>query len=271
MEWWFTRPDNGKAQEGRPLEQHAVMSSTTSCHYVMQTDANPSAASSTGHAELLETTGAGSSLDGALAAFPALQQAGEMAAAAVSARIMSGGAAGLPLEAADRRGWAPSFAVVNCYAHGGAGLGAHSDRLTALGPAPIITSLTLGATRCFRLHRTCLYQLHSGSGGGGSASAQEAGASDIVPKTSKPIHPHKISGVARFNITFRRLKPQWQQQAPLCRCGRPSVMKAHSARQPIAQLGKQVPSQVLRYYYTCDNSQGPKCAFFKQSPHQVAL
>lgn len=103
-----------------------------------------------------------------------------MAAAAVSARIMSGGAAGLPLEAADRRGWAPSFAVVNCYAHGGAGLGAHSDRLTALGPAPIITSLTLGATRCFRLHRTCLYQLHSGSGGGGSASAQEAGASDIV-------------------------------------------------------------------------------------------
>lgn len=39
MEWWFTRPDNGKAQEGRPLEQHAVMSSTTSCHYVMQVTA----------------------------------------------------------------------------------------------------------------------------------------------------------------------------------------------------------------------------------------
>jgi hypothetical protein len=92
-------------------------------------------------------------------AFSELQRAGELVAAAVTERISSGRAAGLPLEAADRQGWQPSYAVANCYRNGSEGLGPHSDRLTPLGPCPVIASVTLGATRTFRLRRTRLYRL----------------------------------------------------------------------------------------------------------------
>lgn len=36
------------------------------------------------------------------------------------------------------QGWEPSYALANKYADGGAGIGPHSDRLTKLGPCPII-------------------------------------------------------------------------------------------------------------------------------------
>lgn len=115
----------------------------------------------------------------ALRALPAptlLRLAAGRVAAVVSERIRSGVAAALPLEAADRSGWAPTYALANCYRDGSCGVGAHSDRLTALGPAPIIASLSLGATRTFRLHRQ--QRLHlpgSGAAGGGSSAGIEHG------------------------------------------------------------------------------------------------
>ena len=113
--------------------------------------------------------------------------------AAVNRRITSGGAAHLPLEAADHDGWLPSYAVANCYANGDAGLGQQCDRLTRLGPLPIIASLSLGATRTFRLHRTQHPDLLGGAsnggdpgsagsraGGGGAAAGAGAGASSAT-------------------------------------------------------------------------------------------
>ncbi|KAJ3090142.1 hypothetical protein HK102_004573 [Quaeritorhiza haematococci] len=49
--------------------------------------------------------------------------------------------------------WKPNFAAANCYLHGDEAVGAHSDKLTYIGPRPIIGSLTLGACRTFRIRR----------------------------------------------------------------------------------------------------------------------
>lgn len=116
-------------------------------------------------------------------ASPALERAAELVALAVNARLQSGGAAMLPLEAADRQAWRPNCAVANCYASGAVGMAAHSDRMTALGPCPIIASLSLGATRCFRLHRTQRVDLWEGAGGTGSGSPHDtavAAGADVV-------------------------------------------------------------------------------------------
>ncbi|KAL3152126.1 hypothetical protein ABBQ32_001224 [Trebouxia sp. C0010 RCD-2024] len=55
------------------------------------------------------------------------------------------------LAADDRESWHSSYALCNMYQDGQEGVGPHADRLTMLGPRPIIASLSLGATRTFRL------------------------------------------------------------------------------------------------------------------------
>ena len=72
-----------------------------------------------------------------------------------------------------------------------------------------------------------------------------------VPKT-KSAKPHQLSGTARLNITFRRLKPDWAARAPSCHCNRQSVMRCR-----VGRLGK------VAYHYKCDNSQGPECGFWQ--------
>ncbi|KAL3142716.1 hypothetical protein ABBQ38_003017 [Trebouxia sp. C0009 RCD-2024] len=55
------------------------------------------------------------------------------------------------LAADDRESWHSSYALCNIYQDGQEGVGPHADRLTMLGPRPIIASVSLGATRTFRL------------------------------------------------------------------------------------------------------------------------
>ncbi|DBB16361.1 TPA: hypothetical protein ACH3X3_014656 [Trebouxia sp. C0006] len=55
------------------------------------------------------------------------------------------------LASSDRDGWRCSYALCNMYQDGQEGVGPHADRLTMLGPRPIIASLSLGATRIFRI------------------------------------------------------------------------------------------------------------------------
>ncbi len=83
-----------------------------------------------------------------------------------------------------------------------------------------------------------------------------------IPKTTKPFPRYATAGAVRFNLTFRRRKPEWEARAPLCRCGRRAVMKA---RQPKAAAGGP-PSSKLCYYYTCDRSKGPPCGFWQDGP-----
>ena len=105
-----------------------------------------------------------------------------------------------------------------------------------------------------------------------------------VPKTKKPFRLHPLSGAARFNLTFRRLKPEWERQAPLCRCGRRAVMRVRMPRQPEKQNQQQQQQQQegggaaagpaarqLRYFYSCDTTQGPPCKFWAECRHTVQL
>lgn len=285
------------------------------------------------------------------AAPPPLQLAADMVAAAVNERILGGQAARLPLEAADRRGWQPSYVLANCYADGRAGVGPHSDRLSKLGPCPIIASLSLGAARTFRLHRQQRLQLPSLEGGAGSSSGGGAAAAaaavaagagyervDVelphnsllvmwppcqeawkhearlrggrlglvsqterqqpgcragwppspagtcrcspapcrrflcpqrqVPKTLQPLRRHPTAGSTRLNLTFRRLKPEWEARAPACACGRPAAMRAWV---PKEAAGGTAPATQLRYCYICDTMRGPSCGFWQAAPHVVRL
>ncbi len=120
------------------------------------------------------------SAQGMVPAPPPLRLAARLVAACVSERICSGAAGDLPLEAGDRGGWAPTYAIANCYQDGSCGVGAHSDRLTPLGPAPIIASLSLGASRTFRLHRQQRLQLRGSGGAAGTGSSGSAGAGSTV-------------------------------------------------------------------------------------------
>merc|ERR1711991_757080 len=45
--------------------------------------------------------------------------------------------------------WRHSYALANCYRDHSDSVGAHSDRLSTIGPAPIVASLSLGAARTF--------------------------------------------------------------------------------------------------------------------------
>lgn len=74
-----------------------------------------------------------------------------------------------------------------------------------------------------------------------------------VPKTTNPFPLHPKSGTARFNLTFRRLKPQWAERVPLCSCGRLTQMKA---RQPRQLSVEGAPARELTYFYACEQGKG---------------
>lgn len=112
---------------------------------------------------------------------PALQRA----AAAVGAAVSDGIAADRPLvlEAADRRGWAPTYVASCHYADGSDNISRHSDRLTVLGPLPIVASLSLGAPRLFRQHRTQYLRpgpRSDSSGAGGGAAWDSISHVDVA-------------------------------------------------------------------------------------------
>ncbi|KAL0051129.1 hypothetical protein WJX82_002462 [Trebouxia sp. C0006] len=153
------------------------------------------------------------------------------------------------LASSDRDGWRCSYALCNMYQDGQEGVGPHADRLTMLGPRPIIASLSLGATRIFRIsadvqlpHNTLVIMW---------PPMQEAWKHE-VPKC-KHVERHFIAGKARINLTFRRLKPEWAGKSPCCRCNQQAVLKA--------SLPSSATSQ-QRYYFACDNTKGPGCGFF---------
>ncbi len=76
-----------------------------------------------------------------------------------------------------------------------------------------------------------------------------------VPR-SKTVASHPVSGLARVNVTFRRLKAQWAEQAPMCKCGVRSILKA-----AYRKAGQQGNPQ--RYYFACDNTKTDGCGFRK--------
>ena len=55
-------------------------------------------------------------------------------------------------------------------------------------------------------------------------SALIAKARVQIPR-SKTVKAHPVAGLARINLTFRRLDPQTAARAPACKCGQKAVLK----------------------------------------------
>lgn len=94
--------------------------------------------------------------------------------------------------------------LINLYRDGRDSMGWHSDDEAALGPEPLIASLSLGATRRFQLkHRRADHRVSFDLGHGSCLIMQgrcQAFWRHQVPKTKKPVSP-------RINLTFRRIGP----------------------------------------------------------------
>lgn len=95
--------------------------------------------------------------------------------------------------------------LLNYYRDGRDSMGWHSDDEAALGPAPVIASVSLGATRRFALrHRQQRQLRHRLDLPAGSLLIMPAGMQaawqHALPKTRRPV-------AARLNLTFRYIYP----------------------------------------------------------------
>lgn len=92
--------------------------------------------------------------------------------------------------------------LANLYRDGRDAMGWHADDEPELGPAPVIASLSLGATRRFVLrHRTGAPRLAVDLPAGSllvMQGATQANYRHALPRTAKPVGP-------RINLTFRRV------------------------------------------------------------------
>lgn len=69
------------------------------------------------------------------------------------------------------------------------------------------------------------YITREGAPFGEQASYISRGAAYMQVPRSKSMKAHPMSGMARINLTFRRLDPQSAARAPSCKCGQKAVLK----------------------------------------------
>ena len=95
--------------------------------------------------------------------------------------------------------------LANCYRDGRDSMGWHADNEPELGPAPVIASITLGATRRFLLrHRQRGLRHHLALSDGSllvMAGSTQQHWQHAVPKTTLPVGE-------RINLTFRQVTPR---------------------------------------------------------------
>lgn len=109
--------------------------------------------------------------------------------------------------------WETNMCVGNLFENNASHLDWHSDKLTNTGPLPTIASLSFGATRMFRLRRiepnsaiyniilpnnTLLVML---------PGCQELFKHSVPTLANSLVSRNKLSGDARFSLTFRMVEP----------------------------------------------------------------
>ncbi|KAF9279591.1 hypothetical protein BGZ68_007813 [Mortierella alpina] len=163
--------------------------------------------------------------------------------------------------------WNCNVAAVNHYAHSKESVGWHADKLTYLGPRPTIGSLTLGATRFFRIRKVVPDAKHPDTAGQLISIAlphnslcimwppmQEEWKHEIPPQAT--VTPHPISGTARINITYRLRREGFSpKETPVCKCGVAMVLRCVFKNK--ANYGK--------YFYMCygaGSQEGRTCGEF---------
>ena len=72
-----------------------------------------------------------------------------------------------------------------------------------------------------------------------------------VPR-SKSVRPHPISGMARINLTFRRLDLQSAARAPSCKCGQKAVLKVYGCIGILPSSSANVIRRLYRCIDWCD-------------------
>ena len=110
-----------------------------------------------------------------------------------------------PVRAAARRRTGGEFnsVLANLYRDGRDCMGWHSDNESALGPQPVIASLSLGATRRFVLKHRAGAVAKAGAGTAARQPAGDGGDTQrnyrhALPRTARPVGE-------RINLTFRRI------------------------------------------------------------------
>lgn len=166
--------------------------------------------------------------------------------------------ASIPLPFEDNGQWSCDVCVVNYYEGISNNLDWHSDRLSHIGPQNYIASISLGATREFRIRKNytpsqlysiqvphnCLVVMHPG--------CQEEYRHSVNALRAS-IQPHPLSGNGRFNLTFRHYRDEIIQNLPKCKCG--LSMTLRRAFKTVDARG--------RYFWTCENKyQNKDCGTF---------
>ncbi|KAG9285354.1 hypothetical protein G9A89_010829 [Geosiphon pyriformis] len=178
-----------------------------------------------------------------------------------------------------RGDWEPNVAAANCYSSSKESVGWHSDKLTYLGPRPIIGSLSLGATRQFRIRRVVPSNSHPDAASRIISISlphnsllimwcmQEEWKHEVCPQQASTLNllkcffsvidPHNVAGPKRINLTFRQFREEYSTSwTPICHCGIPSVLRPVMKKE--ATFG--------RYFYMCEAgsaNQGKNCGFFE--------
>ncbi|KAG0225650.1 hypothetical protein BGW41_004597 [Actinomortierella wolfii] len=164
--------------------------------------------------------------------------------------------------------WDSNVAAVNHYANSKEAVGWHADKLTYLGPRPTIASLTLGATRFFRIRKVIPDAKHPDTAGQMINIAlphnsllimwppmQEEWKHEVPPQAT--ITPHPVSGTSRINITYRLRRPEFSaKNTPRCHCGVAMVLRCVFKNK--ANYGK--------YFYMCyaaGSQEGRTCGQFQ--------
>ncbi|KAI9292321.1 hypothetical protein K502DRAFT_295504 [Neoconidiobolus thromboides FSU 785] len=159
--------------------------------------------------------------------------------------------------------WQANYAVTNIYETGKNSVGWHTDRLTYLGPRPIIASLSLGPTREFRLRKMgpdsnqtiCSIPLRHNTLLIMWAPTQEEYKHCVPPQPT--LTPYPDDNTARINITFRYFPEAFgPKNTPFCYCKVPCDLRV---------INKD-PKQFGKYYFKCISEEGTGkkgCGYFK--------
>ena len=160
--------------------------------------------------------------------------------------------------------WKSNLCIANLYKDETNSVGAHSDKLTLIGPLPTIASLTLGCERIFKIihiqskhvynvhlpHNSLLVML---------PSFQELYRHSVPLVSRVDLKRNPISGLARFNLTFRMVRDDYAN-GPKCCCNLRAELRCVN----------KVDDTMGRYFYSCpgrvdegDKGVGVNCGFFE--------
>lgn len=158
--------------------------------------------------------------------------------------------------------WNSDVCLVNYYEKLSNNLEWHSDRMSHIGPHNFIVSISLGATREFRLRKnytdsTDLPPIYSIIVPHNSMVIMQPGCQEEYKHSVNPmptaLQVNSISGAGRFNLTFRFYPLQFLQSLPRCHCK--LTMSLRRSFKNIETRGK--------YFWTCENKyQNKDCGCF---------